>query len=292
MKAKTIKSVLRKKFNEWLESIADESVKKLAEKNTIITGGSIVNMLLGEKVKDYDLYFTSKETVVAVAEYYVYKYNIRNDTNFTVEVDDETGRVNVLVPSEGIAGDLDFADDTTPFEEIEEAEEESGRDEPEQIKTYSPLFLTSNAITLSNKIQLIIRFYGNAAEIHENYDFVHCTNYWESSTGVLTLNPVALECILNKELRYQGSLYPICSLIRTRKFIRRGWQINAGQYLKIAFQISKLDLSDIEVLKEQLIGVDSAYFTLLINALEKKKSADKNFEISNGYLAEIIDRIF
>lgn len=41
MKAKTIKAVLRKKLDAWLETITDESVRKMAGKNAIVTGGCI-----------------------------------------------------------------------------------------------------------------------------------------------------------------------------------------------------------------------------------------------------------
>src|SRR5690606_18878685 len=117
---------------------------------------------------------------------------------------------------------------------------------------YRPVFLSSNAITLSNKLQLILRFYGEPDEIHKNYDFVHCTSYYDHKDKQLTLRPEALEAILTKELRYVGSLYPLCSIIRLRKFIARGWTINAGQILKMALQLSKMDLTKPEILQDQL----------------------------------------
>src|SRR3546814_17023564 len=126
--------------------------------------------------------------------------------------------------------------------------------------TYRPVFMSTNAITLSDKIQIVLRFYGEADAIHENYDFVHCTNYWTSKDANLTLRQPALESLLCKELRYVGSKYPVCSVIRLRKFIRRGWVINAGQILKMMMQVSELDLTNPAVLQDQLTGVDSAYF--------------------------------
>jgi hypothetical protein len=48
-----------------------------------------------------------------------------------------------------------------------------------------------------------------------------------------------------------------------KKFIQRGWTVN-GRNPKMLFQVSELDLKNIEVLEEQLIGVDVAYFSLLI----------------------------
>ena len=74
-------------------------------------------------------------------------------------------------------------------------------------------------------------------------------------------------------------------------FFKLRFNISAGELLKIMFQISQLDLSDPDVLEEQLIGVDIAYFELLINALRNKKSSE-NFELSSKYFNELVDRIF
>jgi hypothetical protein len=153
---------------------------------------------------------------------------------------------------------------------------------------YRPIFITSNAITLDGGIQVILRFYGEPDEIHENYDFSHCTNYWTSWDKKLVLRQKALECILGKELHYQGSLYPICSLIRLRKFIRRGWTVNAGQILKMCYQVNELNLNDMHVLEDQLVGVDVAYFVQLLSMLSKAEPG----EVDSAYVAELIDKIF
>ena len=175
--------------------------------------------------------------------------------------------------------------DNTPDENLDQLAGDQG--EP-----YRPVFLSTNAITLSHKVQLIVRFYGAPDQIHENYDFVHCTNYYDHATEQVVLRPEALEALMSKELRYVGSKYPLCSVIRTRKFIQRGFHINAGQYLKMLFQVSQLDLTDIDVLEDQLIGVDSAYFMLVIDALRNADEKNADFTVDNTYLATLIDRIF
>lgn len=154
-------------------------------------------------------------------------------------------------------------------------------------KPYRPVFLSTNAITLANKVQVILRFFGSPEAIHANYDFVHCTNYWTKATGVV-LNQPALESLLTRELRYVGSRYPVCSLIRTRKFISRGWTINAGQFVKMAFQVGGLDLENVHVLEDQLTGVDVAYFNQVISAL-KEKGGER---VDGAYLLTIINRMF
>ena len=79
MKSKTIKRYLSENFNYFVDSITDEDVRKLVRKNSIITGGSIVSLLLNEKVNDYDIYFTNKETTKKVAEYFVKQFNNINN---------------------------------------------------------------------------------------------------------------------------------------------------------------------------------------------------------------------
>jgi hypothetical protein len=154
---------------------------------------------------------------------------------------------------------------------------------------FKPVFLSENAVTLTNRVQLVIRFFGEPKEIHDNYDFAHCMCHYDYYYDTLEVHPQAFESILSKSLIYQGSLYPIASLFRIRKFIRRGWSITAGQMLKIIYQLSKVDLSDMATLREQLTGVDQSYMSALIQALENR---EKGQVIDSLYLAKLIDKIF
>lgn len=284
MNSKNIKKSLNTKLDKWLESIEDKAVKKVIKENTIISGGALVSLLTGVEVHDYDVYFKTKEAVLTVAEYYVEKFNSGHKTHAFIK-DEEDGRINIFIKSKGVAGEKE--------EEVVVPEEVEQKDVFQEEKPkYRPVYLTSNAITLSDKIQIVIRFWGDVEAIHKNYDFAHCTCSWSSWDNELMLPQKALECIINKELYYIGSKYPLCSIIRARKFINRGYTINAGQYLKMCLQLNEINLHDIETLKDQLVGVDSAYFDRAIAFMEKKKSEEPDFNIDNSYLFEVINRIF
>ncbi len=313
MKAKTIKSVLRRKLAAFAASITDESVRKLVEENTIITGGSIASMLLGERVNDYDLYFRTGESTFAVAQYFVelFKKNpppkLKGGEIYVADDQREplskwdAGRIRIVVRSAGVAGEESAKAEYEYFEtddgsgdgaeEFLDAAADTAEDSAAK-PSYRPVFLSSNAITLSDRIQLVIRFFGEPDAIHENYDFVHCMNYWTSWDGKLELRPEALECLLARELRYAGSRYPLCSVIRTRKFLRREWSINAGQYLKMLLQVGDLDLNDINVLEDQLVGVDAAYFEEVIWLMREHMTKTGAKELDRTYLAQVIDKIF
>jgi hypothetical protein len=92
-------------------------------------------------------------------------------------------------------------------------------------KKYQVAFFSQNAISLTEDLQIVLRFSGNVTQIHKTFDFVHATNYFTFEEGLVT-NVAALESILTKSLRYQGS-YPLTSVIRMKKFIQRGWTVNA-----------------------------------------------------------------
>ena len=152
-------------------------------------------------------------------------------------------------------------------------------------KTHVIKFASANAVTLSEKVQLVFRFFGPAHEIHENYDFVHATNFWTMKTGLVT-NTAALEAILARELVYKGSRFPLASIFRTRKFIQRGWTLHIANYVKMAFQLNELDLTNIHTLREQLTGVDAAYLNAIIHECEKSLEP-----VTTTFVCGLVDKL-
>src|SRR3546814_18873735 len=79
-------------------------------------------MLLGEKINDFDLYFTDHATTKAVAEYYVKSFEGKNRSGIpcAISVDDADGRVRIGVKSSGIdrvesaISDYEEYESTTP----------------------------------------------------------------------------------------------------------------------------------------------------------------------------------
>jgi len=167
----------------------------------------------------------------------------------------------------------------------------------EELPKYRPVFMSQNAISLKNKVQLVIRFYGEPEHIHNNYDFVHAMCSYDYFNDKLKLPSEALESMMSKTLVYKGSLYPICSLFRLRKFIARGWTVNAGEILKIAWQVSEIDMTDAAILREQLTGCDVAYMMELIKLLDKERAeaelmGEDTKNIDSTYVVKLIDQVF
>lgn len=292
MQVKTIRKIIKVKLEDWLETIEDQKLRSKVKDNILVSGGCITSLFQGQPVNDYDVYIQDMDVLFELAQYYCgkdvldgrkrkqyikSKYPDYDESNpFWMDSDEKyapedlvrllslkDNQIKLDIPSTGIRKDL------------------------VEGKRYQVAFLSQNAISLSDDLQIVLRFNGNAEQIHKTFDFIHATNYFTFEDGLVT-NIEALQCILTKNLKYQGSLYPLTSIIRMKKFINRGWSMNAGEILKILFQISELDLKDIQVLEEQLIGVDVAYFATLIEILRNTNPE----KLDSHYLNTIIDKVF
>lgn len=298
MKTKTIKKVISKKMNEWIDSLP-ENLRSDVKDNILVSGGCITSMLLKEDVNDFDIYIQDKAVLLRLAEHYCPRKVLDGDRRLEYLEDlypdyspGSDGIYRMNSGEEYVAEHFLRYANLKPRQvkldipsvgeryEIEETDADGN-------KLYLVKFLSQNAISLSNDVQIVLRFSGTPGEIHKTFDFIHATNYFTFRDG-LVLNNDALVSILTKDLKYQGSLYPLTSIIRMKKFIGRGWNIGAGEILKIMFQISELDLRNLRILEEQLIGVDVAYFGLLIDALR----AVPRSRISSTYISIVIDKIF
>lgn len=301
MQFKTIKKVVSDKMEDWLASITDENLRKDVKANLLVSGGSICSLILGENVNDYDVYLQDRSVLMRLVEYYV--KGIKD-----VEVWDGNKKEEIIANYRKNFSEADFNDHysmvSCSMRNLQENQVkifvpdggmkvnnalESAKD-GETPKKYLVSYLSPNAISLTDDLQIVIRFHGTPVEIHKSFDFIHATNYFTFKDGIVT-SIRALQSILSKQLYYQGSLYPLTSVIRAKKFIKRNWNITAGEYLKMIFQCSLLDFTNLDVLEEQLIGIDVAYFSTLIEALRKAQENNADFKLSAEYLNEIIDRI-
>lgn len=302
MQVKTIQKNIQLKLEEWLKSITDEALAKDVKENLLVSGGSITSMLLNEPVNDYDIYLMDIDICKRLAKYYtqtfqdIVIFDGREKQKLVDTYNDENDTIDGKLP---IDRNNSFAISLRNLKDNQIKLYFNGanggmkvNDGIEEDKlNYTPLYFSPNAISLSNNLQIVLRFWGTAEQIHKTFDYIHATNYFTFKEG-LVRNLEAIESILTKQLKYQGSYYPVTSIIRAKKFIKRGFNIGAGELLKIMFQISQLDLTNPDVLEEQLIGVDVAYFDLIITALRNKMDSDKDFKLSAEYFNALIDKVF
>ena len=231
-------------MNEWVGSVSvtRQDVRQAINRCTI-AGGAIVSLLQDISPNDYDVYTKTKEDCELLARYYVELFNWDNQLE-----QDEYRKADVLIENEQVKVRLPAMEGATIKQDVSK---------------FRPIFISPNAITLKGNVQLIFRFYGEPEKLVQEFDFEHCTGYfhrvsWENVVykNELVLNEDMLMSVLTKELKYRHGKYPVSSLLRLQKYIQRGYTIPTGELIKLALDISKLDLSDAKVFSDQLSGVD------------------------------------
>ena len=317
MKTKTIRSVMRMKLERWAATL-DPPLRQAALRDALVCGGAVSSMLMGERVNDYDLYIKNPVTLQMLANHYASVFNMSNKLKSVNEYDVQVAdkeirniqgelerRITFVMRSAGVASENQddvydyfecspdavaeaFVDGLkgNPMEAVEEVTTELA---DKKKPPFRPVFFSDNAVTLSDKVQLVVRFHGKMEEIHCNFDFVHSMCGYDYEIDHLYASHDAMASMLSKDLEYRGSLYPLASMFRMRKFMARGWRITAGQMLKIAWQLNELDLSDMDVLNEQLMGVDRAYMKQLIDRINSK---DPKQKVDSAYVALLVDEVF
>lgn len=265
MTEKAIKSKISAVIKKLLKTIKDPELAGLFQRDAIVSGGCIASMLLGEEVNDYDIYFNNLDTAEKVAKYYIAR-------------DMKDGAVTVL---RTVIVNIKGVEEARVLCKTSAGIARATHKDPFTVRC-----VTSNAVTLSDDVQLIIRFAGPPEEIHKNFDFIHCTNYYLVGSNELVLNIPAMQSLMSKRLYYHGSLYPVATLMRMRKFLDRGWTISAGQIAKVSIQLMGVPPTR-ALLVEQLIGVDLLYLGDVLNELQNGEG-----DIDRTYISSLLDEAF
>lgn len=258
-----IRQKVRKGMDGFINSVKNVEIQEILRKSSFVAGGAIASFIRDEEPNDYDFYINNVNDCYKVARYFLNQMEA-NDCEIVKGADG----VNIQVPH-GI------------FK----------KDKEDGVK-YQPLVVTANAISFSDGVQIVTRFSDVPEKIVDQFDFLHTRGIYDYNADVLLVSPETEKAIEEKRVVYTGSLYPLASMIRTRKFMKRGWRINAGQFLKISIQISTLDLQDPVVLKQQLVGVDLLHFAHFLQVLEEKKYNELMIDESFDKVFELIDASF
>ena len=118
-------------------------------------------------------------------------------------------------------------------------------------KVFEPKLITENAVNLTDKVQLILKFAGSPNLVTKFFDWQHITSYFSLNDGLVLADSVYM-LIVEKELVYTGSNYPLSSLLRLRKFLKKGWNVSTKTMVHIivdvlaAFQTTQYSEYDVK----------------------------------------------
>lgn len=227
-----------------------------------IAGGAVGSVLRGEKPNDIDLYCVDLDEVITLRE--------------------------IILSSYGF-------DELKPRETIQTVHCSN------KEKGYQPgelICFTKNSLTFKGShcnYQIITKYAGETTSVLDNFDFIHTMIAYNHSSnkfiyGNLYDNEIIMSSILQKQLVYHHSEYPVSSLFRLKKYVQRGYDINVTSLVKLCFDIGLIDLTNPVVLQEQLTGLDMLILSNIINKFSDNEIIDRT--VIDDVINEVMNRSF
>jgi hypothetical protein len=267
---RNVSLVCRKK----LEEIQSYSRDRLFT-DSFFAGGVITSHCKDEKVKDYDLFFTSVEALKGALNYYLGFHGWYSSFDLVSEQD----KLNPKLARVSIQPRQNSTRKTDEFIKVFNSDfKKSGSGD-----RVTPVYLSHNALSLSNGVQLIFRFVGEPEEVFSTFDYEHCKTYWRPSPlgiadGKVTFSGKSLESLAKNELIYTGqSRFVLSAISRLNKFIKRGWGVAPSSLLSIASSAAKVDWQNKDKLREELLGIygiDPEVLTQILDYSSKEEKVD------------------
>jgi hypothetical protein len=161
-----------------------------------------------------------------------------------------------------------------------------------------PYFKSPNAISWKRKahgsrsvfhVQLITRFIGSPREIFDWFDFTIVQGSYDFIYRQFEFGDRFFQDVAARRLVYCGkSKYPICAMYRTKKYMARGYTCPGSTIMHISLSIVRLEIKTYKDLKEQLMGIDTAYLQDLLNQEKYNDSLPVDYGV---FLADALSSI-
>jgi hypothetical protein len=135
-----------------------------------------------------------------------------------------------------------------------------------------------------HRIQLVKVLTRTAPEIIQSFDFTICQGAFDLDDGFI-FGADFFQHLAQRRLVFNiKAEYPICSLYRARKFLKRGFTLSGIEAIKLGLRIHSLKIETYRDLRAQLMGIDTLFLRDLTDSL--KGQDEKAYDL-NDFLATL-----
>jgi hypothetical protein len=133
-----------------------------------------------------------------------------------------------------------------------------------------------------HRVQLVKVLTRTPSEVISSFDFTICQAGFDLDDGFI-FGADFFQHLAQRRLVFNiKAEYPICSLYRARKFIKRGFSLSGIEAIKLGLRIHSLKIDTYRDLRAQLMGIDTLFLKDLTDSL--KGQDEKAYDL-NEFLA-------
>jgi len=226
-----------------LKDLPKELKEELKKNKAMIIGGAIRSVFTKEKINDYDIYFKEIKGPNAIYSY--------------------------------ISG--------------ASSQEVLNKDKkPKPLFGLKEFTKTSNAYSFYNKktglkIQFIRAFSGNDINyIFGKFDFTVCMGAYDFEKNTFVFGDRFFRDNASKTLIINlGTEYPINTMLRVKKYLKKGYSISGIEMVKLALTINNVSITTHEELKHHLMGIDTLILEKFFNGKGEKIGEGEDQNLGN-----------
>lgn len=142
-----------------------------------------------------------------------------------------------------------------------------------------------------HRVQLVKVITRTPAEVINSFDFTICQAAFDLDDGFI-FGADFFQHLAQRRLVFNiNAEFPICSLYRVRKFIKRGFHFSGIEAIKLGLRIQALEIETYADLRKQLMGIDTLFLKDLTDSLkgqdEKRYNMNEFFDTLNAWLEKL-----
>ena len=128
-----------------------------------------------------------------------------------------------------------------------------------------------------HRVQLIRVLTGEPKAIIRLFDFTICQAAYDGKQ--FFFGPDFMHHLAQRRLVFNiEAEFPVCSLYRALKFVKRGYQLSGMEAVKLGLRIQSLKIVTYADLRRQLMGIDTLFLKDLTDSLAGK--AEKSYDLN------------
>lgn len=247
------------KYHRLTRAIPKMILEQMSENHALIAGGAVTSVFSETPISDYDVYFYNTSDLNSFLEYLRTLESKLGEKIKVKTVNSSLNAVTFEVTSMNWGSETD--DNKILLQVIQKC----------TVGDYA---------TQSDY---------NPVPLLESFDFTICMAALDIQSEQFILYKDFLTHLCARRLVFNTKVmkYPICSLHRMLKYIKKGFNISGVEVIKIAIAINQVNMSTWEDFRNQLMGMDTAVFEPLTTAMIEEKG--ENAPIDFGELFQGIE---
>lgn len=218
-----------------LAGLDRELIDLFKQHDVLLCGGALTSVFSSARIRDWDLYFTSRDAAVAVREEF-----IKNGKECS---------------STDLARTYTWKKKKRPFQLIEGV-------------GYFPDDTDGDASL------------AYAKKVFDHYDYTICMGGYSFKHDAFFFDDLFFKHLAQRRLVFNHKTdFPLCSLVRAAKYVKRGYTISGVEQLKLALTVNNLSIKTYKSLRDQMLGIDTMFLTPLTDLFKSPGMAERPHQL-------------